>query len=110
MRELAPVNERFFLDSGQELFLYDVVLYLKEGLAELLEGLLHGHLVDNGIGIQPFDLLVNLDKDASPIGCELELIFSRGCCFLAYCLLLFILSLLLLKCEIFTVDTNIRVY
>jgi hypothetical protein len=40
-----------------------------------LKGLLQGHLVDDGKSIQPLDLLVNLNKDPSPIGGKFKLVF-----------------------------------
>jgi hypothetical protein len=50
---------------------------------ELLKGFLHGYLIDDGEGIHPSDLLINLYEDAGPVGGELQLVFCSCRVFLS---------------------------
>jgi hypothetical protein len=63
------------LDNCQKLLLDNIIIDLEEVFLELLQGFLHGYLINNGEGIQPSDLLVNLYEDAGPVGGELQLVF-----------------------------------
>lgn len=53
-------------------------------LHELFKYLLHSYLIDDGISINPFEMLIYLDERPLPVGCDFKLIFRMLHSFISY--------------------------
>lgn len=76
VRQLSPMGKRFPVDVGLEILVNDIILELEVHLDELLEDLLHRQVVDQGIGIEPLQMLVRIHEHTAPVGRKFKFIFG----------------------------------
>lgn len=63
------------VDVGHQVLVNDIIFQIEVNFHELFEYLLHSQVVDQGIGVQPLQMLVSIHEHSTPVGREFEFIF-----------------------------------